>query len=271
MLKAHPTSFPSREADAVTTAFIADIHSRLPALCGTTLRYSSKAFTPTVGLQPLTAIGLQATGRAVNLKAGPQLPKPTPKDNLRYYPASPPSKFSSQPALAGVPANLPTHSASLGAQPSKPPPKKRLKVNNTQALDSICLKNVTATLAGPDSATTPTTGASICLTAAQSDITTNIQPRQSTTTCTPIASVVNVPSQMEAALNSGKKETSPVSETTRQKVGAVGWVNCALTATVASGICSRDYSGTSLLWIPLGRHEVSRLKRCPYFRGCFVM
>ena len=57
MLKAHPTSYPSRvqEADAVTNTFIADIHSRVPGLCGTALKYSSKAFTPTVRLQPVTA------------------------------------------------------------------------------------------------------------------------------------------------------------------------------------------------------------------------
>ena len=30
------------------------------------------------------------------------------------------------------------------------------------------------------------------------------------------------------------------------------------------------YSGTSLLQTPLGPHEVSRLKRCPYFRRHFV-
>ena len=136
MLKAHPTSYPSREAVAVTTAFIVDIHSRLPALCGTALRYSSKAFTPTVGLQPLTAIGVETTSRAVNLKPGTQFPKPTPKVNLTYYPTSPPSMLSSQPAHARVHvANLPTHSASLGAQPSKPPPKKRPKLD-TLALDS---------------------------------------------------------------------------------------------------------------------------------------
>ena len=192
MLKAHPTSYPSREADAVTAAFIDDIHSRLPALCGTALRYSSKAFTPTVGLQPVTAIGVETTSRAVNLKPGTRLPKPTPKINLRYYPTSPPSMLSSQPAHARVHvANLPTHSASLGAQPSKPPPKKRPK---------------------PDTL------------ASDSDNATSTQPMQSTTTPTAIASVVNVPSPMEAALDSsqpGKKETPSVYDTTRHRVSAV--------------------------------------------------
>lgn len=32
----------------------------------------------------------------------------------------------------------------------------------------------------------------------------------------------------------------------------------------------RDYSGTSLPWTPLGQQELSRLQRCPCFRGWFV-
>ena len=38
-----------RLADAVTAVFIADIHSRVPGLCGQPIKYSSKAFTPSVG------------------------------------------------------------------------------------------------------------------------------------------------------------------------------------------------------------------------------
>ena len=195
MLKAQPTSYPSQEAEAFTAAFIADIHSRLPALCGTALRYSSKAFTPTVGLQPVTAIGVETTSKALNLKPGSQLPKPTPKANLRYHPTAPPSMLSSQPAHAGVHvANLPTHSASLGAQPSKPPPKKKAK------LDTL---------------------------ASGSDNATSTQPRQSTTTLTAMASVVNVPSPMEASLDSsqpGKKETPSVCDATRHRVSAIGLI-----------------------------------------------
>ena len=52
--------------------------------------------------------------------------KPTPKTNLRYYMTSPLLyMLSLQTAHDRVHvANLPTHSASLGAQPSKSPPKK---------------------------------------------------------------------------------------------------------------------------------------------------
>ena len=35
--------------------------------------------------------------------------------------------------------------------------------------------------------------------------------------------------------------------------------------------CWRLYSGTSLLWTPLGPHKVSWLKRCPYFQRLFCM
>ena len=206
MLKAHPTSYPSREADTVTATFIADIHSRLPALCGSSLinKYSSKAFTPTVGLQPLTATGAETTtcmSRAVNLKPGhgSQLPKPA---NLRYYSTSSPSVLSSQQAhtRAHV-ANLPTHSASLGAQPtdgaSKSPPKKRPRFDTLDSGSSQPHQshNVANTLVQPASTTTPTTSVSTRPgLAPQPGNATSTKTRQSTTTST---GIVNIPSPME--------------------------------------------------------------------------
>ena len=54
-----------RLADAVTVAaFIADIHSRVPRLCGQPVRYSSKTFTPTVGRTPHATLSSQPTHRA---------------------------------------------------------------------------------------------------------------------------------------------------------------------------------------------------------------
>jgi hypothetical protein len=232
VLKAHPTSYPSREADAVTAAFIADIHSRLPALCGTALRYSSKAFTPTVGLQPLSAIGVDATNRVVNLQPRSQLPRPTPKANLRCNPTSPPSMLSSQPAHAGAHmASLPTQSASLGVQPSKPPPKKKTKFDSL-ASDSVRSHNVTTTLAQPKSTTTPTGSAStrpaLGLRASAigqpANNATTTQPRQSTTAPSTIGGVVSVPGSKEAALNSSepnRKAVSSICDATRHKVSAV--------------------------------------------------
>ena len=224
VLKAHPTSYPSREADAVTTAFIADIHSRLPALCGTALRYSSKSFTPTVGLLPLTAIGAQATSRAVNLQPRSQPPKPTPKANLRYYPTSPTSKLSSQAAHTGAAhvASLPTHSAALGPQSSKSPPKKKAKFD-TPTSDSIQSQKIFTALARTESTATRIAGASmrpgLSLSASnsaigQSDNATSTQPRQSTTALSAKDGIVNVPGSKKAALNS--------SEPSRKAVPSVG-------------------------------------------------
>ena len=45
-------------------AFIADIHSRVPRLCGQPVRYSSKTFTPTVGRTPHATLSSQPTHRA---------------------------------------------------------------------------------------------------------------------------------------------------------------------------------------------------------------
>ena len=232
MLKAHPTSYPSREADAVTTAFITDIHSRLPALCGTALRYSSKSFTPTVGLLPLTAIGAEATSRTVNLEPRSQSPKPTPKANLRYYPTSLPTKLSSQPAHARAHvANLPTHSAALGPQPSKPPPKKRPKFD-MPASDSIRSQNVSTTLIQPECTATCTASASMrpelglpASAIGQSDNATSTQPRQSTTTPSAIGGIINVSGSKKAALNSSepsrKATVPPVCDATRHRVSPV--------------------------------------------------
>ena len=133
---------------------------------------------------------------------GSQLPKPTPKANLRYYPTCPPPMLSSQQAhtRAHV-ANLPTHSASLGAQPTaragKSPPKKRPKFD---ALDSGSSQphrshNVANALVQPASLATPTTSASMRTgLPPQPGKATATQTRQSATTST---GIVNVPSPME--------------------------------------------------------------------------
>ncbi len=53
--KSKPIHFPSRDTDRVASAFIADLHARLPSVCGDQVRYSSQALTPFANLQPLTA------------------------------------------------------------------------------------------------------------------------------------------------------------------------------------------------------------------------
>ena len=104
MFKTLPTSFPSREADSVATAFIADIHGRVPTICGTAVKYSGKALTPLAMLQP--AVG--CTGEHTNLKPVELIPEL----DLNQFPI-PPSMRISWPIVAA----LPNESASLGMHP----------------------------------------------------------------------------------------------------------------------------------------------------------
>ena len=106
VFKTLPTSFPSREADNVTTAFIADIHARVPTICGTAVKYSGKALTPLAALQP--AFGY--TKRHPNLKPVELIPEL----DISQFPI-PPRMRISRPA-AGT-AELPSESASFGQQP----------------------------------------------------------------------------------------------------------------------------------------------------------
>ena len=84
--KNKPIHFPSRDTDQVATAFIADLHARLPTVCGDQVRYSSRSLTPYASLQPSTTQGLSHA----NLKRLPP-PKQTyaPEDippHLRSIP-----------------------------------------------------------------------------------------------------------------------------------------------------------------------------------------
>ena len=90
-------------------------------------------------------------------------------------------------------ANLPTHSASLGAQPtvgaSKSPPKKRPRFDTLDSGFSQPHRshNVATTLVQPASTATPTTSASMRTELApQPGNATSTQTRQSTTTSTGI-------------------------------------------------------------------------------------
>lgn len=102
VFKANPTSYPSREADSVTAAFIADIHARVPTICGSPVWYSSKALTPLAVLQPAVGCTGESAGQA-NLKPIELIPEL----DLSQFPI-PPSMSLSQPAT------LPTETASLG-------------------------------------------------------------------------------------------------------------------------------------------------------------
>ena len=54
MLSCPPTESLSRDASKVATALIADIHARMPTLCGMAIRYSNKALSPYSHLQEAT-------------------------------------------------------------------------------------------------------------------------------------------------------------------------------------------------------------------------
>ena len=52
--KSKPIPYPSKDTEIVATSFIADVHARLPAMCGEQVRYSNSALAPSVSLQQAT-------------------------------------------------------------------------------------------------------------------------------------------------------------------------------------------------------------------------
>lgn len=55
MYKAYPLVFPSKDTEVVASAFVADLHARMPSICGEPLRYSSKALMPFAQLHSATS------------------------------------------------------------------------------------------------------------------------------------------------------------------------------------------------------------------------
>ena len=78
----------------MTAAFIADIHTRVPTICGTVVKYSSKALTPMATLQP--AVG--CTEEHTNLKPVELIPQL----DLNHFPV-PSSLCISCPVVAALP------------------------------------------------------------------------------------------------------------------------------------------------------------------------
>ena len=54
MFKSYPLACPSRDSDAVASAFIEDLHSRMPSVCGEMVKFSSKALAPLAELNSAT-------------------------------------------------------------------------------------------------------------------------------------------------------------------------------------------------------------------------
>ena len=55
MYKAYPLVFPSKDTEVVASSFVADLHARMPSICGEPLRYSSKALMPFAQLHSATS------------------------------------------------------------------------------------------------------------------------------------------------------------------------------------------------------------------------
>ena len=78
VLKCPPTVSSSRDASAVASSFIADVHARMPSLCGEPIRYSSKALTPFTHLQPATRTSAYPNVRPVSNARPASIPRPRP-------------------------------------------------------------------------------------------------------------------------------------------------------------------------------------------------
>ena len=120
MFKTTPTSYPSREADPVASAFVADVHARLPSMCGTVMRYSSKALMPLASLHSAVERDNRRSGYS-NLKPVELIPE----IDLSQIPI--PQSMRLHPPVAA----LPNESASLGAQPIATRPQQEV-VGGTQ-------------------------------------------------------------------------------------------------------------------------------------------
>lgn len=72
--KAHPLVFPSKDTDMVASAFIADIHARMPSICGEPVRFSSKALTPFAQLHLATSYQALSNARPAPMKSSMRPP-----------------------------------------------------------------------------------------------------------------------------------------------------------------------------------------------------
>ena len=63
-----PVVFPSKDTDSIVSAFISDVHSRMPYICGSTIKFSNKPLIPFASLQPANTISQQPNARAAPVK-----------------------------------------------------------------------------------------------------------------------------------------------------------------------------------------------------------
>lgn len=68
MYKAYPLVFPSKDTEVVASCFVADLHARMPSICGEPLRYSSKALMPFAQLHSATSYTALSNAKPVPVK-----------------------------------------------------------------------------------------------------------------------------------------------------------------------------------------------------------
>ena len=63
-----PVAIPSKDTDSIVMSFISDVHSRMPYLCGSSIKFIDKPLIPHAVLQPSNAINHLPNARPVPVK-----------------------------------------------------------------------------------------------------------------------------------------------------------------------------------------------------------
>ena len=63
-----PVVFPSKDTDGVVSAFLSDVHSRMPCICGSGIKFSNKPLILCASLHPATAISQHPNARPAPVK-----------------------------------------------------------------------------------------------------------------------------------------------------------------------------------------------------------
>lgn len=63
-----PIVFPSKDTDSVVSAFLSDVHSRMPCICGSEIKFSDKPLVLFANLQPANAISQHPNARATPVR-----------------------------------------------------------------------------------------------------------------------------------------------------------------------------------------------------------
>ena len=78
VLKCSPLVYPERDTHLITAAFISDIHSRMPSICGQKVTFSTTSFHTTSELNPASSSSLIPSSGHANLSFTPPAAKTHP-------------------------------------------------------------------------------------------------------------------------------------------------------------------------------------------------